>query len=543
MTSPLRQAIERIRERSDDAPQRYYDVGVEWYLGEESLLSVGGRWDNIGQCWAGDNEKAVRFGLHRGQERAARDFATWLAVHLEYLQVRAAGASAAEAREQVFGEHMTPIYLWHWYGGRRGGKSHLAILALVVFAIAAPGARMVVLSPTLKKDAELKQALYRLVPALWRDTRGGEMRFITGSVLEFHTGGAKSELKLGRVDFAVANEAQSCRESSILDMRGNLADYAGPLILTYNPPRLASGKWLVDLHKEWDEGRDRHAVAHFFDRRLNPFTDREPLDAIKYSEQQYRRDVLGDMTTPLESVVFPAFSVHQHIRFCIPPDWADVTTDMARARCGHRCSWIGGLDFDDGAGCAWVLLRIYEDELGRDCVLIHAGRRELEYSEDQLDARLRKACEELAVRPNDIVWVTDASGTWQDTKRSGSNSWTHLRRKGWRRLVKPDPESERNPTPSIKRYDLARQLMREDRVHVLESATEVIDVIRQLPTKKDSAERNRHSPHVHLCDAWTYPVYRLFVGGPRSKGPRPHSRVGHVPRPRSATRGYLASGG
>lgn len=523
--SVLRRARSRVRALSDDAPSRFIDVAMNWEVVDgdvrETVLAVGGVWDSLEQCWTARTPKtAVVHDLHPGQAKAARDFAGWLRRHLQYLRLRGIGASAEDARLEAF-TGVEPVYRWHWYGGRRAGKSHLAVLALVAYSLAVRGARLVVLSPTHPKDREIRDSFCALTPVAWRKPKGKTYQLVTGSTIEFHTGGVKRDQKLGGLHFALINDAQACSESAFMDVSGGLPDHGGAIILAYNPPK-RQGKWLVPQFNRLASGEDRNARGHFFDPRRNPHVDLHALLAMDYDPLEFRRNVLGDMTTPTSPVVFPGFSVHTHIRLCVQPDWIDITEDVSRSRLGLRGQWIAGLDFDKGAGCAWTLSKVYRRPQGDKVLLVHAGRREVEYVESQLDARLLEGARALMPHIQDprevrrmIPCVGDASGEWQHTgetgdRHKGLSSFGRLRRHGWR-VVSPDPHSVMNPRPSIKRYELGRALLARHRLQFLDEADEVYKAVQSAPTKKDDTiERDRRSPLIHIVDALTYKTYRLF---------------------------------
>lgn len=511
--SALRKAIEVSRRREDTAPERLVDVGYQWICDGEVVLQVGGRWDTEESRWTGESSEFVEVQLHAGQLEAARDFCEWLGRHLQYRAHLLDGRSANEARRLAFGD-IEPTYLWHFYGGRRAGKTYLALAALVAYAVAVPGAVVLALSPKLEYNAELELALDDLVPARWRKRTGGRVRMATGSSIWFYTGGISKNVKLGSVDIALLNEAQGCNEHAYIDMRGNLSTRGGPLIAAYNPPRTLKGQWLKDVWQACRDGEDRNAREYFFDPRENPHSDDHALQAIGYDERLYRIEVLGDMSTPPTPVVFPLFMARRARRLVVPPEWEDVTEYYARRRCGVRARWIGGLDFDKGAGCSHARLRIYEGERGEHNVLIFAGHREVDFAETHLVSRLQ---ESLGVIPrDDVVWVADASGDWQSTTERGRDkmtSWSLLKRAGWTKLVPPDPHTKRNPQPSIRRYDLTRDLIRDGRLHVMGDCEEVLDCLVNLPTAKDSRQRDRHADRVHLVDAITYAIFRVLVEG------------------------------
>jgi hypothetical protein len=524
MASALHRALQLNRKRGGASPDRFSDVAIEWRYKGSILLAAGGQWDNVARDWTlRDAKSAIVFRPHAGQIEAAEVISIWFHCYLEYLALRAQGVSPENARLEAYptGE---PIYRIHLYGGRRAGKTRLGLTLQATIAIAIPGSRIIMLSPTHDKDMELRRAFEALIPAAWRRARGRHYDLINGSIVEFHTGGVTKDQKMGEADSFLMNEAQASSKSVYLDMAGGLADRGGVCVLAYNPPSSKRGVWVADLWKQWRDGRDKNATAHHCDPRKNPYIDTHALHAIDYDDLDNRRYILGDMDTPSSPVVFPRFDVYRHVRLCVPPEWTDVTEWVARDRLGLGGKWIGGVDFDQGAGCAWVMCKMYDRPDGGRVLLIHAGRREASFVESQLDERLLVGARRILgvqgatdreIRKM-VPLVGDASGAWQHTgegrtnRQAGRSSFDRLRSAGWR-VVPPDPHSARNPNPSIKRYHLARTLLDLGRLQFLSDAAEVHDAFRQLPTKNDDTiERNRKSEHVHIVDGPLYLVYRLF---------------------------------
>ena len=525
MASALQRAIQLSRKREEASPDRLLDVSIEWRHKGRTLLTAGGQWDNVARDWTDDDPKtSIIFRLHAGQLEASEVIANWFYSYLEYMQLRAAGVSADDARLQAY-EDGKPLYRLHLYGGRRAGKTFLGLTLEVTIAIAIPGARIILLSPTHDKDQELRQAFEKLVPAAWRRPRGRHYDLINGSVIEFHTGGVSKDQKMGEATSFMMNEAQASSKSVYLDIAGGLADRGGLCVLAYNPPNSRRGEWVTQLWETWKTGKDKFASAHHCDPRRNPHIDMFALQAIDYDDLDTRRYLLGDMATPSSPVVFPRFDVFKHVRFCVDPDWTDVTEWVARDRLGLGGKWLVGLDFDKGAGCSWCVGKVYQRADDSRVLLVHNGRTEGDFVESQLDARLLVGVRLLVgsnltdreVRKL-VASVGDASGEYQHTgegktnRQKGRSSFQRLRSAGWR-IVVPDPHSRRNPTPSIKRYHLGRKLLDSGRLQFLKEADGIHDSFRQLPTRESkypTMERRRTSKHVHSVDGVLYLAYRLF---------------------------------
>lgn len=505
-------------EREGEDRSRFVDLGMEWRAADDVLLRVGGRWDTKDRLYVADTASAVVRRLIGQQTQPTEAFRDWLSANLAYRRALASGLDRDAAHAAAWGEY-EPVYRLHFYGGRRGGKTWLASQALVAACIAIPGCRAVVVSPNLSRTAEIRDLVRASLPASWARFRRAELTFdlANGSRVECHTA-TGSELKLGPVDIALVNEAQEMPERPVLDIRGNLIDKGGLLILAYNPPRRAVGLWTREEWSRVESGDDRNAESYFFDPRKNPHIDLCALESNRYSTQEYRREILGDMSVPLDKVVFPMWDAGEHVLPAVPFGWVDNTREITGDYYGHAAPWVGGLDFDKDAGCAWTLGRFYRRPDDTIALVWHSGLRERDYQEWQLDERLLAATDAYG-RPalssrRDVAWCADASGRWQNTERDreSPNSWRRLQGKGWK-VCAPDPTSDGNPRTDG-RFDLAKSLLRDRRVYVLESARELAESIRDYPTHENTGEPKRRHPTAHINDAWTYAAYRYFVERP-----------------------------
>lgn len=149
---------------------------------------------------------------------------------------------------------------------------------------------------------------------------------------------------------------------------------------------------------------------------------------------------------------------------------------------------------------------------------------------------LARAWLDAGYDPDRTLIVCDASGEWQFAERDplkvkeirnkvqGRGSFDVFRMFGFRHIVKPDRDMEKNPDVN-ERFRTAtsrictklagpwgqRYLFSDPRNKELNKA------IRMLPTK--NGKPVRYSKFAHACDAFTYPVARFFPRRIKEKAP------------------------
>ena len=549
MSSKRELAVAKLLQRDAASAARHVDLCLEiWLDGEdEPLLVVGGRWDRVTNSYDGEAESAVVIRLHRGQADAARWFAQWLKQHLALRTLRAEGTPAEAAVDEIYGDHLPQVSAL-LYGGRRGGKSYVACVFAALMALAVPGARVVCVSPLLSHTEELRQVIeHDLLAREWRLWKEADQRFelANGSQIEFLTA-RKSNLKIGRIDLALLNEAQEQAEIARQDLAGCLVDSVGLLLATANPPRSRVGAWVRQWHEQVAINNRPSSTQFFLNPARNPHVPRSVLESLRDSlgELQYRREVLGDMTAPMVDVVFPYYSDHNNLLTFIPTGWRDITAQVAGRWYDREAGWIIGADFDKRAGCTWIGARFYQcdpdDDLDQAVMVIEFCETNL-LDEQALAKRLYDVTDEHSYRlfyPNDTVIVGDASGGWQDTKRDPDRpdrSFRVLEDADWT-VIRPDPNLKGNPRRHD-RFALANYLLRQSSerapmVYVLATAEAVIDSLREFPMRGENPDR--YHRHAHPADGWTYVAWRRWGRDPDANPQRVLDGYQGVPRkPRS----------
>jgi len=358
-TSLLAKSLAKLLEHQAGS-ERYVDVCISLRVHEtdEELIRVGGRWDRKAKRYVGDAGQVRVLHVHKGQLRAARWFAEWL-------------------RRRATGDWKGFRRVWSalFVGGRRGGKSRLAVWAVCLFAVMKSGSESWCISPTQEETEELEKAIRETLPGPWFRYRGDpkwEYRIANGSVIRMLSGHKPSTLKRGRVDFALYNEGQLMSQKGYVQLRGATADSGGLTIIAANPPDTPIGRWIEDLYEKARAANDNLAtapandnlvkVAAFeFDPADNPFIEYQSLLdlAAEVDEHTFLREVRG-VFVPIGDVVLYAWSDSETIRD-VPAGFEDVTEAFTRQHLGRAFKHVVGVDFQRTPHMAAVVLKIYVD--------------------------------------------------------------------------------------------------------------------------------------------------------------------------------------
>jgi hypothetical protein len=505
------------------------DGKKRWKAGSgEELIRLGGRWDRRKKRWAGNSTRARIIRVHRGQERAAR----WLA---DWFRCKLTGRWADFRR----------VWWALFNGGRRSGKSHMAIVALIMYAVAFPGAIAWGISPTQEETDELEEALRSLMPREWYRWRGAgagkvsSARLPNGSRIMFLSGHKPRNLKRGRVDIAVYNEAQNQHKAGFTQLRGAIADRGGLIIAACNPPDSPIGRWVEDLYNAGVAGKVEGEVFDFRPKE-NPWINYQALAsmATEVDERTFRREVDGEFV-PIGDIVFYTWSDRENW-IDPPPSYVDITARFTLEQLGRSFGYVVGMDFQQSPHMAARVFKFFADpeDPSRTPLpwIVDEFTPENADEYDLVDAlestgrwtpsgrladdgyRGWSDPGDDAANPAHCCVVMDASGFFQDGAHTkGKTSDMALRSRGWKHLYKPQKDSDKNPEISERAKvgnSLLKPTLGRRRLHVARHCSTVAGELRQWENRNGAPYRR--SPYAHGCDADTYPLYRFF-GRPKVK--------------------------
>lgn len=537
---------------------------------DEEILFIGGRWDRKRKRWSAavpERGRVLRIPRGSDQEQPAR----WIA---EWLRRLAKGSKGLHWQEigVMLGGRVEPIeFRRAWtlllVGGRRGGKTHLAVVALVLLCVMIPGTKAIAVSPTQAETDELEQAARSLLPRQWFTVRGQgagkdlQFKFANGSRILFVSGHKPRGLKRGRIDIALYNEAQLQYQAGWKHLRGAIVDSGGLVINSANPPDEPIGKWVED---QWERARamqvDRKTrtlaiQAFHIIGKHNPFVTHEALEDMRaeLDEVSARKEIDGEMGVPIGDVVWHAFSASKSVRE-VPRHFVDITAEVSRQRLGWAAGYLVGMDFQlDPAMCASII-KLYQDpdDDSKETLVWVVDEVVVEKADeydlcDALEMRPRwtidgpdeSDCYRGWSDPNDkeprqCVCIIDASGFTQDGAHNrGRTSEMALRARRWHNLLPPHAGSDRNPDIServkvtntrMKLADVAGVVGRR-RMFFVPTVRRTIEAM--LNWERKNGVPNRKSPYAHISDSVSYPVFRLF-GKPRIRKQSSYSSVSRI---------------
>lgn len=549
--------LEQRRRESETGENRYVDMRIDVEFDDETILSVGGRWDRRLRAYDPVNvyqgievpdpagcTTRVLVRPHPGQIATLLWFITWLAVHAGRRNhpppLDEEALKRLEAREIDPAEVFAALLA----GGRRGGKTWDGALICALYAVLFPGAIIWVVNPNDQKHDECRRYFSKLLQPDWieRETMADGWELINGSAIMLksaYVGTDPDAIKEGEAHLVWMNEGQKMDERVYVVARGAIADSSGLVLICANPPVQAKDKqWVQDFAADAQAGR-RAAVYHFLDPRKNPHINRLALLSLKHEldERTYRIEVLGEFLPPADRVAYNWLRTDGGNERACPLDereWIDVTEQFLRQEeIGDGYTDIVGMDFQVHPWMGGPVYRLYmpvgEQRPTRANVVMW-GVDELVIEGDELEW-----CEEARFRGYEddfTVIVGDGTGEYQHSRRSsvdqpppewhGNGSFDMIKMGGFRNIIRPDPRIRRNNphvrdrvralTSMIESYSGRRRLFMDP-----DRCPRTCKSIREWPTVHGKPSRTHEA--AHLGDGASYPVVRLFPRKLRSEKP------------------------
>lgn len=510
------QAAEVLARRSAKSKERYVDLRVVWREwgstdekvptpGAPIILDAGGRWDTVAGEYSGDGKTCLEMFCQPAQYETARWFAEWLPVYL------AGGPRPKRWRK----------WTWANVGGRRSGKTDIAVKGATTLCAARAETIVWACSPTEDDTIELHDVFCRLIPPSWAEYKESELRWYwaNGSVIEYRSGFKPKNLKRGRVDFALLNEGQYFPRRSYNMVRSAIDDTGGLVAMCANPPDEPVGQWLLDWYEQVKGGDQSTAQLFELDPELNPVITPEAREDLKHDlgADDYRRDALGEFI-PIGDLVWYSWSPRYNVRpagelrarengvAALP--LPDITREFTRRHLGREFDHVIGMDFQLVPHMAAVPAKFFRDpDDPADALMWATGCVTVEGTELELAEELLED-----YPPETTALIVDASGWWQDGERTkGRGSVDLLKKAGYRFIFRPDRRAKRNPhifeRVQATNGRMCNQLGQRRAFSVPEN-TELNIALKSWENR--NGVPYRRSQFAHLSDAYSYIVWRIW---------------------------------
>lgn len=565
--SVLSEYVELKAEFEQQTSERYVDLSIRLVVADvdttgtwpvfikgtdEVLVELGGRWDRKLRKWAKHDSRrrwsgvVVRVPRGSDQEKPARYLA-------QFFLLYALGPRGTHWTRAQLEDGFKRAYTLILVGGRRAGKSKLAIAAKVMFCVAFKSSIGWAISPTSDRNEEVLTELGEALARTWyrkatsKTDKTTTFTLVNGSKIRCISGYKPSALRQGRCDIALYNEAQDMSKAGWKRLRGAIADRGGMVILACNPPDAEIGRWVEDLYDRARSGKVDALAAYDFTAEGNPFADFEVLKAMKLEDDdplEYEREVLGKFV-PIGTVCYHSWSDSASVLKEVPSDWIEITAEVTKAELGAPAFAVVGMDFQYTPHMVGIPRRYFRSPATPEDVLevivdeIVVGNASEDDLVDGLEAKRPGILEGRWERTGRVAGVgyegattavvMDASGFHQDgAHNQGKTSDEALKRRGWRRLYKPQKDSDRNPDIKERKKWVNARLKNaagRRRLFVLSHCVQVIKSMRSMELVDGNPKKK--SKFAHVCDGVDYPTYRFFARPSKPRTPT----VDRVPLP------------
>lgn len=544
--SSVDDTIERLQREGDPDGPRLVAMRLDFEDARgEILLSVGGTWDRRFKEYEGESEKAVVVRIHEGQDAAVRWFATWLAAHAERRESPPV-FTLDELESEGLDLDPAHVYSALHAGGRRGGKTWIAVADGAAYAVAFPGSIVWIVSPSDQKHDEVRRYMAGVLAADWidRETLEG-YELANGSKILLKSAYVADGLKEGKANFVILNEGQMMTQRAYTVARGAIVDQSGLVLVCANPPtEKKDQQWVADFAADAAAGR-RASVFIEFNPLLNPHIDRRALLAMRaeVDERTFAIEVLGQFRGPADAVAWNWIRLENERRVrevggeLVPElpgfDLVDVTaTFLATIEEGIGIERVLGLDvqrFPYIGGPVYKFFAPRGEAPTRDNVFAWIVDEVVLEGGDEVDYCTAARAKGFA--PSSSLIICDASGRYQHSRRrsadspppewKGRGSFSIIRGEGYRRIVPPSRVMKRNPEivdrarafTSMIATGVGRRRLFADP----DRAPKTCKAIRDWRTVHGTPSRSQDV--AHLGDGASYPIVRLFPRVLRSGKP------------------------
>ena len=547
---PVASTTRRASTTAADGVTLYAGGEVVGHLRAEVVLRAGGRWDYLRRSWAPElPQQVVVFDLQESQIEFARWFARWLARY-KLRQVDPA-ARAIEDPDLDFSAYML-------YGGRRGGKTTVLILASWAVAIDIPtsaGSETIVwlVSVVNPERQEIDREIREWIPSEWysyRELPQHEYTVRHGSRITNVSADNPETLKRGRADWVLLNEGAKMPRTCLDNSVGATADRGGIVCIATNPPTRQKGAWVRDIIEMEKEAK---ALG-------KPY----PIRVLKLNHQgnaaidRRARTRAGEVMRLLDAKLAAAddeglvlaigdliFHEYDRVRHGIhyPPELPpDITRQITKKLYQREMDFIAGVDFQDKPFIYASFYKVY-GTLDKP-ILWAVGELFLKGSEEEFiemvfdegfvlrpeSAGQRIVTQE--VTPHNVLWVGDSSATWQNSKHAHKEppSFTYFKNAGCHITAPTKVLSAGSKHPANPRkehsYPQCNRLFKEGRINIAPHVAKLNNACKECIAKPGKYGLTATGDHAHPIDTLRYVAW--YVDPPLVKRSRGGQTVGRA---------------
>lgn len=418
--------------------------------------------------------------------------------------------------------------------GRRAGKSAIAGLFVALLCVLYPGCAVMIVGQRKKHGRKIIEAIRRLLKpgVLHYDRDNVKLVFANHSYIETAAADLAGNYSIGDKYHVVVYDEGAA-------MKPEVYDYMSPSVVDWNglnliPTTQRGCGWVYEKirqAKDPDENRSRPIVVYEMSALENTFLSeaaRRRLEQLRHtlSARAFASEVLGQ-ALPEGGLALPDWSSdgwpagNVVIPGEIPADQNSTGALSAYLFCVNRKrvseytrrrAWVG-IDFNSAHpnwGIVWQF-----DEIGAPTAI---GEYQQMGSTEQFGRGLADYLDrEFDMGIDDVILIPDMSGSWQSAsgKRSAriNPSWAALQAQGW--LVQAPNVGGKNANPfRWQRLEVLRTLCLTStgtrHLHVASNCTSLIKAFEELDMDAKKFVANVQSQHVHIYDAATYPLFRLW---------------------------------
>lgn len=542
------------RDHAEGGGSARIDLRMDFEHNGEILLSVGGVWDKMMEDFDGDASTRVVVRVHDGQRKAVKWFGDWLRTHAKRRNSPPPPPPSIEDESALWSGPVDPdkVYSALFAGGRRGGKTWIAIALCAAYGVAFKKSICWIVNANDEAHDEVRAYMSNLLAAGWviNETSEGWV-LANGSVIKLesaYTGADPDAIKKGKSHFIVLNEGQKMKKRVYVVARGAIVDHSGLVLTCANPPvETKDETWVSDFAADAAAGR-RESIYINFNPLDNPHIHHQALLSLQHEVDQrtFQIEVLGMFMGPADAVAYNWSRMENEVKAprphrdpgsrrqfpCPNTGLIDVTEELLHSIDeGDGITDIAGIDFQRIPYIGGPIYRLYAPPQARptrdnviawivDEVVLDGGD-EADWCDEMASRKLSDGTSQYS--PETTLIVGDASGRYQHTRRrtadspppqwTGKGSFDIIKGQGWKRIVPPSRRSNKNP-------DII------DRMRAFTSMiANALGKNRRLFADPDLAPRtckafrdwrnvhgkpSRIHDAAHLGDGASYPIIRLF---------------------------------